>query len=116
MGRICHLGAFGYFSFASVLWVLHDGPPTYTAEGLRSIVVYEVAAFFLLGSFLRLRGWTLRGHGAAMPTLNDVLLGIGLGVGVSAVAGAIRLAVATAAPQTMDASFGDPLRASAISA
>jgi len=78
------LVAFGYFIFASVLTLFYPSPqPPISEGGLQFLLFYEICIITLLWSFLRYRGWSLRGLGL-VPSGRDTLYGFGLTAAVYA--------------------------------
>lgn len=70
--------AFGIFIYSSVWAAFH--PTTMGRESDASLVaisVYELIALIALGTFLRLRGWSLKSVGLAISPV-DTLIGLGL--------------------------------------
>src|SRR5262245_35810225 len=76
------LGAFGIALPSSLLYLLAcpgtgGERPEITDSGLVQLIVYEVIVLTVLGSFLRMRGWTLERLGIR-PSLRDTIIGLGM--------------------------------------
>src|SRR5690242_9907030 len=75
------LGAFGLFFLSNLVVLLNpdvvaEVPPIDNAQ-LNSLVVHELIVLFVLGAFLKMRGWTAEKLGISAD-LRDTVIGIGL--------------------------------------
>ena len=79
------LGAFGYPLLSTACYVLGVHPlKPITEHHLQFLLIYESAALVILGSFLHVRGWTIKRVGLT-PRLSDILIGVGLAIGAYAI-------------------------------
>lgn len=93
-------GAFGLSIISSFYLALH--PPTgamHSEPGLWRMVVQEVIVFIVLGSFLRLRGWTFERVGLQSHWM-DGLHGLGLAAAAYLAFYAALVALTTLSPHT----------------
>src|SRR5689334_16194399 len=80
------IGAFGIFLPSNLLALLTPAtalPRTagsVTSSSLTGLICYELAVLAVLGTFLRVRGWTLQKVGF-VPSVRDTIAGVVLTVG-----------------------------------
>jgi uncharacterized protein len=102
------LGAFGLFLLSNLVVLLNpevmaDVPPIDNAQ-LNSLVAHELVVLFVLGAFLRMRGWTAEKLGISAD-LRDTVIGVGL---MALAFGASKLMEALAghyAPERLEAAL-----------
>lgn len=68
--------AFGYFIVASILWLLSDESMVFSNRSLAFTALYEVTAFFIINTFLWVRGWRLKDFTRRFKPY-DILIAIG---------------------------------------
>lgn len=70
------IGAFGYFTFSGLLWLVTTDRVVSDIDFI-GLVVLEAILLIVLGAFLHLQGWTTQRIGLR-PTFTDTIKGLGL--------------------------------------
>jgi membrane protease YdiL (CAAX protease family) len=99
-------GAFGLFVLSNIVLMFNpigEVPPIDNAQ-LNSLIVYELIVLAVLGTFLKMRGWTAERLGMG-ATVRDTVIGVGLMAIAYAITAFVKLVAGHFAPEMLEAAL-----------